>query len=431
MINKPRGTEDILPADTPLWRKIEQTTHDVCKCFGFKEIRTPVFEDTALFQRGVGDTTDVVQKEMYTFEDKGGRSITLRPEGTASLARSFIENSLYANPQPTKLYYLISCYRYEKPQSGRLREFHQFGIECFGGTSDATDAEIITLALTFFNKLGVKNLKLNLNSIGCPVCKKAYNEKLREYFEAHRETLCDTCKTRLEKNPMRIIDCKSEICSKLAENAPKMIDHLCDECSDHFKKTTDYLDAVGIEYTINPDIVRGLDYYTRTVFEITSDALGAQSTVCGGGRYNGLVEELGGKATEGIGFAVGIERLVMIMKAQGLSDDMQDNIDIFVASIGNSADVAAQKLVYDLRLKGICAERDLALRSVKAQMKFANKLNAKYSVVLGDDEVANNKAIIKNMETGETCETATDADSIIAVIRNQEELKWNLKLCKG
>ncbi len=418
MINKPRGTEDILPIDTPLWRKIEQTAHEVCKTFGFKEIRTPVFEDTSLFQRGVGDTTDVVQKEMYTFEDKGGRSITLRPEGTASLARSFIENSLYANPQPTKLYYLISCYRYEKPQSGRLREFHQFGIECFGGTSDATDAEIITLALTFFDKLGVKDLKLNLNSIGCPVCKKAYNEKLKEYFEEYKDTLCDTCKTRLEKNPMRIIDCKSEICSKIAEKAPKMVDHLCDECSEHFKKTTDYLDTVGIEYTINPDIVRGLDYYTRTVFEITSDALGAQSTVCGGGRYNGLVEELGGKATEGIGFAVGIERLVMIMKAQGLTDDIEDYTDIFVASIGDTADIAAQKLVYDLRLKGICAERDLALRSVKAQMKFANKLNAKYSVVLGDDEIANNKALIKNMETGETYETTIDADSIIAVIRN-------------
>ncbi len=418
MINKPRGTEDILPIDTPLWRKIEQTAHEVCKNFGFKEIRTPVFEDTSLFQRGVGDTTDVVQKEMYTFEDKGGRSITLRPEGTASLARSFIENSLYANPQPTKLYYLISCYRYEKPQSGRLREFHQFGIECFGGTSDATDAEIITLALTFFDKLGVKDLKLNLNSIGCPVCKKAYNEKLKEYFEEYRETLCDTCKTRLEKNPMRIIDCKSDICSKIAEKAPKMIDHLCDDCKEHFEKTTAYLDTVGIDYTINPDIVRGLDYYTRTVFEITSDALGAQSTVCGGGRYNGLVEELGGKATEGIGFAVGIERLVMIMKAQGLADNIEDYTDIFVASIGDTADIAAQKLVYDLRLKGISAERDLALRSVKAQMKFANKLNAKYSVVLGDDEIANNKATIKNMETGEITETTIDADSIIAVIRN-------------
>lgn len=416
MINKPRGTEDILPSDAPLWRKIEQAAHEVCASYGFKEIRTPVFEDTALFQRGVGDTTDVVQKEMYTFEDKGGRSITLRPEGTASLARSFIENSLYANPQPTKLYYLISCYRYEKPQSGRLREFHQFGTECFGAASDKTDAEIISLALSFFDKLGVDDLKLNINSIGCPKCKKAYNEKLRNYFEQYIDSLCDTCKTRLEKNPMRIIDCKSEICSKIAENAPKMIDNLCDECAEHFEKTTAYLDAMGIKYTINPDIVRGLDYYTRTVFEITSDALGAQSTVCGGGRYNGLVEELGGKPTEGIGFAVGIERLILIMKARGLCEDMQGKPDIFVAALGDKADVYSQKLVYDLRRMGIAAELDLCQRSLKAQMKYANKLGSSFSLVLGDDEIEQNKAEIKNMETGEVFSVALDAENIAAVI---------------
>ena len=416
MINKPRGTEDIFPEDSPLWRKIEQTAHEICASYGFKEIRTPVFEDTSLFQRGVGDTTDVVQKEMYTFEDKGGRSITLRPEGTASLARSFIENSLYANPQPTKLYYLISCYRYEKPQSGRLREFHQFGTECFGATSDKTDAEIISLALTFFEKLGVKDLQLNINSIGCPECKKAYNEKLRAYFEQYTDELCETCKTRLQKNPMRIIDCKSEICSRIAEKAPKMIDNLCDECSEHFKKTTSYLDAMDIKYKVNPDIVRGLDYYTRTVFEITSRALGAQSTVCGGGRYNGLVEELGGKPTEGIGFAVGIERLVLIMKAQGLCDNLQNTTDIFIAAIGDKADVYSQKLVYDLRRMGIAAEQDLCQRSVKAQMKYANKLGAKFSIVLGDDEIDQHKADIKNMETGEAISIAIDAESIAAVI---------------
>ncbi len=416
MINKPRGTEDILPSDSPIWRKIEQTAHEVCKCFGFKEIRTPVFEDTALFQRGVGDTTDVVQKEMYTFEDKGGRSITLRPEGTASLARSFIENSLYANPQPTKLYYLISCYRYEKPQSGRLREFHQFGVECFGGTSDATDAEIITLALSFFERLGIKNLKLNINSIGCPECKAEYNKKLKQYFSNYKEELCDTCRTRLEKNPMRIIDCKSDICSEIAKNAPKMIDNLCDDCKVHFEKTTKYMESLGIDYIVNPDIVRGLDYYTRTVFEITSDALGAQSTVCGGGRYNGLVEELGGKPTEGIGFAVGLERLIMIMKSQGLCDEGQDFPDIFIASIGDIADITTQKLVYDLRQAGFVAERDLCDRSVKAQMKFANKLGARYCIVLGDNEIKNNSAEIKNMETGETLSVSVDADSIGNII---------------
>lgn len=414
MIKKQRGTEDILPKDTPLWRKVESAVHKVCTKYGYKEIRTPVFEDTSLFQRGVGDTTDVVQKEMYTFEDRGGRSITLRPEGTASVVRSFIENSIYANPQPSKLYYLISAYRYEKPQSGRLREFHQFGIECFGATSDAVDAEVIALALDFFKSLGVKDLALNINSIGCPKCKGEYNAKLREYFKQHEEKLCDTCKTRLEKNPMRIIDCKSEICGEIAKDAPRMIDHLCDDCKDHFEKTKAYLDAMGIEYIVNTDIVRGLDYYTRTVFEITSDALGAQSTVCGGGRYNGLVEELGGKPTEGIGFAVGIERLIMILKAQELADGLSDDKtpDIFVAAIGDKADVAAQKLVFDLREKDVYAERDLCDRSVKAQMKFANKLGARYSMVLGDDEIAQNRGMLKNMESGESVEVEISADAI-------------------
>lgn len=418
MINKPRGTEDILPIDSPLWQKIEQAAREVCAAYGYKEIRTPVFEDTALFQRGVGDTTDVVQKEMYTFEDKGGRSITLRPEGTASLARSFIENSLYADPQPTKLFYLISCYRYEKPQSGRLREFHQFGIECFGGTSDATDAEVITLALSFFQKLGIQDLKLNLNSIGCPVCKKEYNEKLRNYFSQHQDKLCETCHTRLEKNPMRIIDCKSEICSAIAEDAPKMIDHLCPDCKEHLDKTLRYLDSVGIDYTINPNIVRGLDYYTRTVFEITSDALGAQSTVCGGGRYNGLVEELGGKPTEGIGFAVGLERLVMIMKSQGLDKTVNAHQPrIFIAAIGDSADVTAQKLVYDLREMGCYAERDLCGRSIKAQMKYANKLGSAYSMVLGDDEIASGKADLKNMADGTSAPVNLTAEEIYTIIK--------------
>ncbi len=415
MINKPRGTEDILPADSPLWQKIEAAARQVCSSYGYKEIRTPVFEDTALFQRGVGDTTDVVQKEMYTFEDKGGRSITLRPEGTASLARSFIENSLYADPQPTKLFYLISCYRYEKPQSGRLREFHQFGIECFGGTSDATDAEVITLALSFFDALGVKNLKLNLNSIGCPVCKKDYNQKLKEYFSAHEEKLCETCHTRLEKNPMRIIDCKSEICSSVAKDAPKMIDHLCPDCQAHLNKTLAYLDAVGVPYTLDSSIVRGLDYYTRTVFEITSDQLGAQSTVCGGGRYNGLVEELGGKPTEGIGFAVGLERLVMIMKSQGLDRELPPtHPDIFIAAIGDEADLKAQTLVYALRKKGCRAERDLCGRSIKAQMKYANKLGASYCMVLGDDEIANQQADLKNMAEGTSVSVSLDADTILS-----------------
>lgn len=417
MIKKPRGTEDILPNDSKIWRLIENTAHEICAKYGYKEIRTPVFEDTSLFSRGVGDTTDVVQKEMYTFNDKGGRSITLRPEGTASLVRSYIENSLYANPQPTKLYYLISCYRYEKPQSGRLREFHQFGLECFGSDSSATDAEIITLAFDFFKTLGVKDLSLNLNSIGCEKCKPKYNEELKKYFSSHIDKLCDTCKNRLEKNPMRIIDCKSPVCQEVCADAPRMIDYLCEDCDSHFKQLTGYLDKLNIKYNIDPNIVRGLDYYTRTVFEITSDALGAQSTVCGGGRYNRLVEELGGKPTPGIGFAMGIERLILILKSQGIELGESLGPDIFVASIGDNASLTAQKLVYDLRNKGLWAERDLCDRSVKAQMKYANKLEAGYSIVIGDDEVSNNKASLKNMGTGEETNIELSCDAIYDVIK--------------
>ncbi len=419
MIKKPRGTEDILPKDSALWNLIETTAKRVCEKYGYKEIRTPVFEETSLFNRGVGETTDVVQKEMYTFNDKGGRSITLRPEGTASLTRSYIENSLYANPQPTKLYYLISCYRYEKPQSGRLREFHQFGLECFGSENSAADAEIITLALDFFNELKVQGLVLNINSIGCPECKPKYNQALKEYFTSHINDLCDTCKSRLEKNPMRILDCKSTVCHEIAKSAPRMIDYLCDDCSREFESLKKYLDTVGIEYKVDTNIVRGLDYYTRTVFEITSDALGAQSTVCGGGRYNGLVEELGGKPTPGIGFALGIERLILILKNQGTDLPQETVPDIFIATIGDKADMFAQKLVHDLRNLGYHAERDLCSRSVKAQMKYANKLDARYSIVIGDDEVDTNKACIKNMNDGSQYETEITSEAISKIIEKE------------
>ncbi len=416
MITKPRGTEDILPKDAALWQKVEQTAREVCALFGYQEMRTPVFENTELFQRGVGDTTDVVQKEMYTFEDKGGRSITLRPEGTASLVRSYIEHALYADPQPTKLYYLISCYRYEKPQAGRLREFHQFGVECFGGVTPATDAEIISLAMTFLERVGVSGLRLELNSIGCPNCKKEYNEKLKAYFEQYRDQLCPTCLERLEKNPMRIIDCKSEVCSGIAADAPAMLDYLCEECRVHMDKTKEYLDSMGIDYTINPNIVRGLDYYTRTVFEITSDALGAQSTVCGGGRYNGLVEELGGKPTEGMGFAVGLERLLMILRTQGKVVERYSTPQLFIAAIGEKAETLAQSLAYTLRQNGIFVLTDLCGRSIKAQMKYANKLGAQYSIVLGDEEIENNLAQVKCMENGECVDTPLTPEAITTII---------------
>ncbi len=420
MITKPRGTEDVLPKDSKLWQYIENTARRVCELYGYKEIRTPVFEHTELFQRGVGDTTDVVQKEMYTFEDKGGRSITLKPEGTATLVRSYIENSLYANPQPTKLSYIIPCFRYEKPQSGRLREFHQFGIECFGASSPATDAEVISLAYMFLSELNLKGIKLNINSIGCPVCKKDYNQKLRAYFEEYKDQLCPTCLERLEKNPMRIIDCKSEICSKIAEKAPKMVDYLCEECHTHFEDTKERLDNMGIEYTVNPDIVRGLDYYTKTVFEFVSDCLGAQATVCGGGRYSGLVEELGGKPADGIGFAAGLERLILVLKAQqGDVADIESAPQLFVATMGDAAERLAQKLIFDLRCAGVHAEQDLCGRSLKAQMKYADKLSSQYSIVIGDDEIAGNKAILKDMSTGETREVSLIAEDICENINGE------------
>ena len=420
MITKPRGTEDVLPQESKLWQYIEGVARDVCERFGYNEIRTPVFENTELFQRGVGDTTDVVQKEMYTFEDKGGRSLTLKPEGTATLVRSYIENSLYANSQPTKLSYIIPCFRYEKPQSGRLREFHQFGIECFGASSPTTDAEVISLAHMFLTELKLEGIQLNINSIGCPVCKKDYNEKLKNYFENYKEDLCSTCLERLEKNPMRIIDCKSEICSRIAKDAPKMVDHLCTECHDHFEAVKVSLDNMGIKYTVNPDIVRGLDYYTKTVFEFVSDALGAQSTVCGGGRYSGLVEELGGKPADGIGFAAGLERLVLVIKKQqGDISQIAAAPDLFVATMGDKAEAFAQKLIYELRTMGISAQQDLCGRSLKAQMKYADKLGAKYSMVIGDDEISGNLAKLKNMENGEAVDTVLCAKALSEKLKEE------------
>lgn len=417
MIKRQRGTEDILPSDSAVWRYIENIVHDTCKNFGYGEIRTPVFEATELFQRGVGDTTDVVQKEMYTFEDKGGRSVTLRPEGTAAVARSFIEHSLFSNPQPTKLYYIMSCYRYEKPQAGRLREFHQFGVECFGASTPVTDAEVISLAYTVLQKVGVKNLTLNINSIGCPSCRSEYNKALKEYFTGNINSLCDTCKERLEKNPMRILDCKSDICKKIAEGAPEMPDFLCDECSDHFEGLKLQLEAMGIEYKVNPRIVRGLDYYTKTVFEFIADIDGTKSTVCGGGRYDGLIEEIGGKPSPGIGFGMGIERLILQLKSQ--SDKLSSLVnspDIFIAAIGENAEKQAPVLVLKLRRLGISAECDLLGRSLKAQMKYADKLSARYSVVLGDDEIAGNNAVVKNMTSGEQIQTTLSAEKIADIL---------------
>ncbi len=399
-----KGTHDILPEESYKWQYVEGKISEIAKRYRYGEIRIPAFEYTELFARGVGDTTDVVQKEMYTFEDKGGRSLTLRPEGTAGVVRSFLEHGMFADALPKKLYYLITCYRNEKPQAGRFREFRQFGVEVFGATAPALDAEIISMAWAVLSELGLKNLQVNINSIGCPDCRKAYNDKLREYLRPHFDELCETCKTRFEKNPLRILDCKSDICKKIGENAPVLIDNICDECSEHFEALKKELEAYGIKYIINKSIVRGLDYYTKTVFEITSDSLGAQSTVCGGGRYDGLVEELGGNPTPGIGFAMGLERLLMCMEAEGVYMGEPDVADIFVATLGDLAADYSTKLIKNLRDNGVYAERDYMGRGLKAQMKYANKIGAKYTVVLGDDEVGSGKANVKNMETGEQTE---------------------------
>lgn len=403
-----KGTKDVLPKDVHKNQYIEATALDIASKFGYKEIRTPVFEHTELFQRGVGDTTDVVQKEMYTFDDKGGRSITLRPEGTAGAVRSYLENGLCNEALPQKVCYLISCYRYEKPQAGRLREFHQFGVECFGSASPLADAEIIALAKSLFDTLGVKDLSLEINSIGCPTCRAEYHKALKEYFFSRKDELCNTCKSRLDRNPMRILDCKSPICHEIAEGAPVVIDYLCDECKEHFENVQKYLKAQNIEYTINPQIVRGLDYYTKTVFEFVSNSIGAQGTVCGGGRYDGLVEELGGQHTPSLGFAMGIERLMLLMEAQGCEFPEAEKPDLFIVALGEKATLKAVEIAKDMREEGFSALLDLNQRSVRAQMKYADKLGAKFNVVIGDNEVEAKTAKLKNMQTGEETEINLD-----------------------
>ena len=403
-----KGTKDVLPKDAHKNQYIEATCFDIAERFGYKEIRTPVFEHTELFQRGVGDTTDVVQKEMYTFDDKGGRSITLRPEGTAGAVRSYLENGLCNEALPQKVCYHTSCYRYEKPQAGRLREFHQFGIECFGTASPLADAEIIAVAKSIFDTLEIKDLSLEINSIGCPTCRAEYHKALKEYFESKKNDLCDTCKDRLDRNPMRILDCKSPVCSAIAEGAPVVIDYLCDECREHFDMVQKYLKAQSIDFTINPKIVRGLDYYTKTVFEFVSNSIGAQGTVCGGGRYDGLVEELGGQRTASLGFGMGLERLMLLMEAQNAPFPEPNVADLFIVALGEKATLKAVEIAKDMRAEGFGCLLDLNQRSVRAQMKYADKLGAKFNVVIGDNEVDTGIAKLKNMSTGEETEIALE-----------------------
>ena len=397
-IQAPRGTVDILPQKVYKWQYIESIIRDTAKLCGFCEIRFPTFEYTKLFSRGVGETTDIVQKEMYTFDDRGGRSITLRPEGTAPTVRAVLQNGLLGGPLPLKLYYIISCFRGERPQAGRLREFHQFGAELFGAGGSAADVELIVLARLTFAALGLEKLRLEINSIGCHECRQIYHTALREYFTSKTDELCETCKGRLERNPMRILDCKNESCIKAAQGAPKVPDYICGECRAHFDGVKTRLDAQGIKYTVNPSIVRGLDYYNRTVFEFIDADSGL--TLCGGGRYDGLVSELYGPQTPALGFGMGMERVLMVMEQQGCPFPAAANDSVFFASIGEEASLKAAELTRLLRAEGFAAEYELMARSLKAQMKYADKLLFKYTAVIGGDELESGRAVLKNMLTG-------------------------------
>ena len=411
MIYIPKGTKDVLPQDAYKWQYVESMARDVAKLFNLKEIRTPTFEHTELFQRGVGDTTDIVTKEMYTFKDKGDRSITLKPEGTAGAVRAFIENGLAGGVLPAKMYYITPAFRYERPQAGRLREFHQFGVEIFGAASAQTDAEAILMADTLLKKLGL-NVALKLNSIGCKTCRAAYNKALKDFFAPYLDGLCHDCKTRYEKNPLRLLDCKEEGCKKINADAPTILEYLCDDCAAHFEEVKTCLDLSGIAYEIDPRIVRGLDYYTRTVFEFVSTSIGAQGTVCAGGRYDGLIEELGGKAMPAVGFAAGIERLLIVMEQTGVEIPKEAKPVVYLAGMDKDCRQKTFEIATALRKAGIFAEIDHMERSIKAQFKYADKIGAQYVAVIGGNELAEGKANVKRMATGDS-ESVAFADMLV------------------
>lgn len=413
MINIPKGTKDVLPLESYKWHYIENTAREVAALFGAKEIRTPTFEHTELFLRGVGDTTDIVNKEMYTFNDKGNRSITLKPEGTAGVARAFIENGLYGGAMPLKMYYITPVFRYERPQAGRLREHHQFGVEFYGSNSADIDAEVILTAYTLLTKLGL-DVSLNINSMGCKTCRAEYNSALKEYLGSKIDKMCPTCQERFNKNPLRILDCKEETCKELTKNAPKITDYLCGECKDHFDSLKKCLSAVGLKYTVNPYIVRGLDYYTKTVFEFVTTALGSQGTVCGGGRYDGLIEQIGGKPTPGVGFGMGLERVLMLIEAVNVNIPADNGVKVYFAAIGENASLRAFELANALRKKGISADTDHMSRSFKAQFKYADKINAEYVIAIGDNELETGVVKIKKMSDG------TETEIAIASVENFE-----------
>ena len=416
-IKKPRGTIDILPGQARLWQRAEAVMRKTAALYGFEEMRFPTFEQTELFSRGVGGTTDIVQKEMYTFPDREGRSLTLRPEGTACIARSVIENGLYSGAMPLKYYYIANFFRYEKPQAGRSREFWQFGTELFGADGPEGDATVILLADRTLKELGLSGCRLNLNMIGCKNCRPAYQAALVECFRSKENELCPTCRERLETNPLRILDCKDPSCSALVNGAPRSEDHLCADCREHFARLKELLSSAGVEYTVNPRIVRGLDYYTGAVFEFISDKIGAQSTVCGGGRYGGLIAELGGPDLSGVGFGMGLTRIILAMEAEGLADGTSGGAQVYIAPTGDGEREAAFALAEQLRALGIRAETDLAHRSLKAQMKYADKTGAEHTIVLGTDELETGSCTLADMRTGEKKKIALSAREIHEILK--------------
>ncbi len=397
----PRGTNDVLPSESPKWEYVEDKFRKTCRLFGYKELRTPTFEHTDLFIRNLGETTDVVSKEMYTFQDRGGRSITLRPEGTAPAVRAYVQHNLGANLPVNKIYYIGRIFRYERPQAGRYREHTQLGIEAFGSIDPAMDAEVISLAVCFYRSIGLDEFELKINSIGCPECRPKYRKELIEYAANILEKLCPSCIRRYEQNPMRMLDCKEPNCQAALVDAPKLVDYLGPECRDHFEKVQDFLRDLKISFVIDPKLVRGFDYYTKTAFEFVSGKLGAQNALGGGGRYDNLVEEIGGPPTPAVGFGLGLERLMLTLESLGIELPVKTGITAFIATMGDKAHAAAVKLVYELRVKGISVDMDYTGRSLKAQMKIADKLGAKYAIILGEDELTRQMATVRDMETSE------------------------------
>lgn len=401
LTGRPRGTNDILPDDISKWYKLEKVMRSVGEQYGYREVRTPIFEHTELFQRGVGETTDIVEKEMYTFLDRGGRSLTLRPEGTASTVRAFIEHKLFAGALPVKLFYMGPMFRYDRPQAGRYRQFHQFGVEVLGSNDPSLDAEVIALTIDIYHRLGLKDLIVELNSVGCPKCRPVHRDKLQEFLSEKKEQLCSTCRQRYEKNPLRILDCKNEKCQEIVKNAPTIDQMLCEDCHTHFQKVQEYLKALGVSYRLNPRMVRGLDYYVQTAFEIVARGIGAQSSIGGGGRYDGLVEECGGPATPGIGFAMGLERILLALEQQGVALEDEFGVDVYIASMGEQARLKAFTLAQSLRKKGLIVERDYLDKSLKSQLKSADRYGVSIALIIGDEEVEKNQVLVRKMNASE------------------------------